>query len=201
VPFVTEALWRELPWPEGAGPRPESLIIARWPAPERTLVDDDAERRMAAFQELVTTVRSLRKEYGIAEGQPVPLLLTAADGLRETLEGQRGALARLARVGELRWDAPAEGTVGAHAVLQGGRVELFLPLADLIDVERERKRLSDESRRLEGQLEGALKRLGNEQFVSKAPAEVVAKERERADALRDQLSKLGEKLGQLGGRA
>jgi valyl-tRNA synthetase len=201
VPFVTEALWAELPWPEGAAPRPESLIIAPWPAPDRALLDDRAEARMSAFQELVTTVRSLRKEYGISEGQQVPLLLSATDGLEETLETQKAALARLARVGELRWGRPTAGMVGAHAVLPGGSAELFLPLEDVIDVQRERKRLADEIRRLSGQLEGALKRLANEQFVAKAPPDVVGKERERSDGLRDQIRKLEEKLGQLGGRA
>jgi valyl-tRNA synthetase len=81
---------------------------------------------------------------------------------------------------------------------------LFLPLEGVIDVERERKRLADETGRLSGQLEGALKRLANEQFVSKAPPDVVGKERERAEGLRDQIRKLEEKLAQLrpsGGRA
>ena len=176
-------------------------MIAPWPTPDRQLIDDAAEARMAAFQELVTTVRSLRKEYGIAEGQPIPLLLTATDGLRQTLEGQRAALARLARVGELRWERPAAGVVGAHAVLQGGSAELFLPLEGIIDVARERARLEGETQRLSGQLEGVLERLDNEQFVAKARPEVVAKERERADALRDQIRKLEEKLGQLRGTA
>ena len=67
MPFVTEALWRQLPWPEGM-PRPEALVIAPWPVADAELVDRDAESRMAAFQELVATVRSLRKEYGIGEG-------------------------------------------------------------------------------------------------------------------------------------
>jgi valyl-tRNA synthetase len=201
VPFVTESLWAELPWPEGAAERPEGLIIAPWPVPDRALIDDRAEATMSAFQDLVTTVRSLRKEYGIGEGQLIPLLVTASDELRGTLETLRAALARLARVGELRWERPAAGTAGAHAVTQGGRIELFLPLEGVIDVPRERKRLAEETQRLEGQLEATLKRLANEQFVSKAPPDVVGKERERAEGLRDQIKKLEEKLGQLGGAA
>lgn len=200
VPFVTEALWRELPWPLDQ-PRPESLIVAPWPAADRGLIDDVAEARMAAFQELVATVRSLRKEYGIAEGQTVALSLMASDGLRETLAAQQGALARLARVGELRWERAAPGTVGAHAVLQGGAAELFLPLAGVIDVDKERGRLQNEIQRLGGQLEGATQRLANEQFVSRAPADVVAKEKERAAGLQDQVRKLEDKLAQLRGFA
>ena len=200
VPFVTESLWRELPWPEGAE-RPEALIIAPWPKPDAALFDADAEAHMTAFQEMVTSVRSLRKEYGIPEGQLIPLSITADGGLKRALDTLKGSLARLARVGELRWERPARGTVGAHAVLQGGRAELFLPLAGVIDVERERERLQTEVQRLEGQLDGASKRLANEQFVSKAPAEVVAKERERVAGLGDQIRKLRDKLVQLQGDA
>ena len=200
VPFVTEELWRGLPWPVGAQ-RPEGLMIAPWPEPDRGLHDRDAESRMAAFQELVTTVRSLRREYGIGEGQMVSLSLAVEDGLRETLESQRGALARLARVGELRWERAARGTVGAHAVLQGGGAELFFPLAGVIDLDRELERLRTEIARLDDQLAGAGKRLANEQFVSRAPEEVVAKERERAERLQDQLGKLREKAALLEGGA
>ena len=200
VPFVTEALWRQLPWPEGMD-RPESLVIAPWPVSDAALVDRDAESRMGTFQELVTTVRTLRKENGIGEGQMIPLSVAAEDGLRETLAAQRSALTRLARVGELTFGRAAPGTVGAHAVLQGGSTEVFLPLEGVIDVKRERERLTGEITRLDGQIEGATKRLSNEQFVSKAPAEVVAKEKERAEGMREQVLKLREKLALLGGGA
>ena len=198
VPFVTEALWRQLPWPAGTA-RPEALIVAPWPVADPALVDRDAESRMAAFQELVTTVRSLRKEYGIGEGQLVPLAVAGEDGLRDTLEAQRGALARLARVGELRFERAAQGTVGAHAVLQGGSTEVFLPLEGVIDLGRERKRLRVEITRLDDQLVGASQRLTNDKFVLRAPADIVAKERERAASLTERLGKLREKLTLLGG--
>lgn len=131
----------------------------------------------------------------------IPLSVAAEDGLRETLAAQRSALTRLARVGELTFGRAAPGTVGAHAVLQGGSTEVFLPLEGVIDVKRERERLTGEITRLDGQIEGATKRLSNEQFVSKAPAEVVAKEKERAEGMREQVLKLREKLALLGGGA
>ena len=198
VPFVTEALWQQLPWPEGTS-RPESLVIAPWPVADHELMDEDSEGRMAAFQELVATVRSLRKEYGIGEGQLIPLAIASEAGFRDTLEAQRGALARLARVGELRFERAAEGAVGAHAVLRGGSTEVFLPLEGVIDLDRERERLREEILRLDGQLTGVSERLGNEQFTSRAPEDVVAKARERAVSLTEQISKLREKLTLLGG--
>jgi valyl-tRNA synthetase len=199
VPFVTEALWRELPWPEGQS-RPEALIVAPWPIPDPTFRDPAGETSMAAFQELVGEVRRLRKEYGVAEGQGIPLVLWGDGELRRTVEAQRGALARLARVDEVRWERARAGTVGAHAVLKGGGMELFLPLEGVIDVARERTRMQEEIGRKEGQLDAGQKRLANEQFVSRARPDVVAKERERAAQLTDELAKLREKLALLEGR-
>jgi valyl-tRNA synthetase len=199
VPFVTEALWRELPWPEGAA-RPEALIIAPWPVPDATLRDPSAEASMGAFQELVGEVRRMRKEYGVGEGQAVPLALWGEGDLRATVDAQRGALARLAKVDQVRRERARAGSVGAHAVLKGGALEVFLPLEGVIDVARERDRLKEEIARKEGQLDAGQKRLGNEQFVSRARPDVVAKERERAAGLADELGKLGEKLALLEGR-
>ena len=76
---------------------------------------------------------------------------------------------------------------------------MFLPLEGVIDVGRERERLREETTRLEGQLTGASQRLANDQFMSRAPAEVVAKERERAANLAERIGKLREKLTLLGG--
>ena len=199
VPFVTEALWRELPWPEGVG-RPEALIVAPWPVPDPAFRDSRAEASMAAFQELVEKVRSLRKEYGIGEGQGIPLVLWGDGDLKTTVEAQRGALARLAKVDDVRWERASAGTVGAHAVLQGGGTELFLPLAGVIDVAREQERLQAEIGRLDGQLAKARGRLANEQFVTRARTDVVAKERARALGMEEQLTKLREKLALLVGR-
>ncbi|HSR43208.1 MAG TPA: class I tRNA ligase family protein, partial [Longimicrobiales bacterium] len=199
IPFVTTALWDRLPWPEGAQ-RPEELMIAPWPAPDRARVDEDAEAGIGALQELVSQVRSLRKEYGVPEGEEVAVALTGApETMRATLDARGGAVRRLARVGEVRVDGAGEGSVGAHAVLGDG-TELFLPLEDVIDLDRERSRLRDEIDELQEQLGRVRERLANEQFVEKAPAEVVDREREKARSFEEQVEKLESKLAALSGR-
>src|SRR5690606_27494878 len=110
------------------------------------------------------------------------------------------ALARLARVDEVRWEPARAGAVGAHAVLKGGAMELFLPLEGVIDLARERARLREEIERKEGQLAGGRGRLANEQFVSRARPDVVEKERERVAGLEEELVKLRDKLALLEGR-
>ena len=200
VPFVTEALWRELPWPESVW-RPDTLVTAPWPRADATLRDEHSEAHMGAFQELVGAVRSLRKEYGVAEGQLIPLVIWANGDLRATVGAQRTALARLAKVDRLRWGRAGPDTVGAHAVLQGGELELFLPLEGVIDLDREHSRMHEEISRKERQLAQTDERLANEQFVSRAPPDVVNRERERAISLGEELAKLREKLTTLGSPA
>jgi len=198
VPFVSEHLWDRIPWPRGQE-RPEFLPVAPWPGPEPELEDASAEAEMRDFQELVTTVRSLRKEYGVGEGAPVSLVLTGApDAFRASLDSSGARLKELSRVQDLTFGRAPVGGVGASAVLGNG-TEVFLPLKGLVDLDRERERLSREIERLAGQLRGTEKKLANEEFVTRAPEEVVEKEREKASTFRDQRDKLREKLAVLGG--
>jgi valyl-tRNA synthetase len=88
--------------------------------------------------------------------------------------------------------------VGAHAVLKNG-VELFVPLEGVIDLDRERMRLREEIAKLEGLHAGTSKKLDNEAFVARAPADVVQKERDRLAQLAEQRTKLGVKLAALEG--
>ena len=203
TPFVTSALWERLPWPAGVN-RPEALIVAPWPEVDPTLVDEDSEGRLGELQELVTEVRSLRKEYSIPEGSGVTLKLSAVEGaFKAVLEDQGTTLQRLAKVEtcELNGEGsghPADGAgaVGAHAVLKNG-VEVFIPLEGVIDVARERERLKEEIDRLDAQVEGARTKLSNDGFVKGAPPEIVDREREKQRSFEEQLNKLRGKLSSL----
>jgi valyl-tRNA synthetase len=189
VPFVTEHLWDRVPWPEGEA-RPASLQVAPWPEAEPSLEDPSAEEAFQALQALVVSVRSLRKEYGVGEGASVELVLAGApEAFRRSVEAEAARIRQLARVASLEFGDPAGRGVGATAVLQNG-TEVFLPLEGLVDVARERGRLRKEIERLEGQLEGAERKLANEKFTARAPAEVVDREREKAAVFREQRDKL-----------
>jgi valyl-tRNA synthetase len=167
---------------------------APWPERDVSREDGDAEERMGSLQEVITQVRRLRKEYGVPEGAEVDVDLSGVpDSFRDTLMSEQVAVRRLARVGSVRVGDAHPGSAGAHAVLGNG-TELFLPLEGVIDLDREKARLGDEIKRLSNQLEGTRKKLENQGFLEKAPAEVVAREREKADSFREQLDKLTEKL-------
>ena len=197
MPFVTSALWEQLPWP--GAPRPEALMVAPWPEVEGELRDPDAGGRMGALQELITSVRSLRKEYGVPEGEEVEIALASEEApFRETVEREGTALSRLSRVRAVRWERAVGKGIGAHAVLTNG-AELFLPLEGVIDLGRERERLRQEIGRLTGQVRASEAKLSREDFVRKAPAEVVEREREKARTQQEQLTKLSLKLSLLEG--
>jgi valyl-tRNA synthetase len=192
VPFVSAALWERLP--STGLERPESLVIAPWPEPDPALANEEAEGRVRALQELITQVRSLRKEYGVPEGGEVEIALAGeSPAFRETVDSESTALARLSRVRAARWERAAEGAIGAHAVLSSG-VELFIPLEGVIDLARERQRLEQEIAKLDGLVRGAEARLSNPSFVERARPDVVEKEREKAKSQGEQLAKLKEKL-------
>ena len=196
VPFVTEHLWDRIPWPEGVD-RPQNLSVAPWPGPESAKEDSDAEASITRFQELVTTVRSLRKEYGVGEGARVALVLGGVSEERQAdLMGERVTLEQLARVSDLIFGGSEGRGVGANAVLKDG-TELFIPLEGLLDLEWERQRLRSEIGRLDGQLQGAEKKLANPSFVERAPEEVIQKERDKSTVFRDQRDKLLQKLSAL----
>ena len=207
--------------PAEAAARPAALPLAPWPVMEARWLDEGAEATFAAFQELVAETRSLRKEYGVGEGAEVAIVLIGAPaGFRASVEAEARRLHQFARVARVTFDegegeregegedggeagnhaagqpGGEAGGVGATAVLKNG-TELFLPLEGLIDLDRERERLAREIDRLSAQLRGAEAKLSNENFTGRAPAEVVAKEREKAETFRQQRDTLQEKLDSL----
>jgi valyl-tRNA synthetase len=195
MPFLSETLWTRLPLPEGQQ-REESLVLARWPEPRPEREDATAELRMTALMELIDAVRGIRSDSQVPEDAEISVHIGHTSvNLRAALQSEGRALRRLARVSELHAhdDGLAHGVPGAIALLRGGE-EVFIPLADVIDLTRERLRIGKEVDRLSGALTATEAKLANEQFVARAPAEVVAKEREKAAAYREQRDRLAAKL-------
>jgi valyl-tRNA synthetase len=197
VPFITETVWQRLPRRLGDAP---SIMVARWPEPRPEWEDDDAEQRMSELQAVIGAVRNLRSEYGVQPAQRVRVRVAGASPLLvETLSGSARSLADLARVEEVGFDR-VPGEVGASAVLVSG-AEIFLPLEGVIDLAKERGRLRAELDRVEGMIAGTRGRLENERFVSRAPVEVVRKEREKLASLEEQRAKLSGTYAALEGAA
>jgi len=193
MPFVTEALWRRFP----ARPADASISVAPWPRPDCRAEDAAALREFGLVQELVGAIRGIRAEYGVQPGQPVRVVVSRDGGAPDPALGrERATVSRLAKVSELAFREPTE-RVGGHAVLSDG-TSVFVPLGDAIDVGRECGRLSSEVDRLGQLVTSQEKKLGNVQFVSRAPADVVDRERQKLAGWREQREVLVRKRELLG---
>ncbi len=194
VPFISEELWQKLP----GRTADDLLAVAAWPAVRAGLVNARAEQEFALVQEAIAAIRNIRAEYRLSpKARPGAAVTSKTDAARRAFEGERETIARLGQLGELGFDGRAARVAGAHAVLADGS-EVFVALADAIDVQQECRRLSTELNRLDQQLSGLAVKLTNQNFVARAPAEVVAKEREKERAWRDQRQALADKLRSLG---
>src|SRR5438105_530348 len=193
VPFLTEELWQMLPGRQAD----DLLAVATWPTVPSTFPKLARDSEFARVQEAISKIRAIRAEYRV----PPKTRLAAAikprsESIRAAFDGERDTIVRLAQLSELQLDGGLHGA-GAHAVLGDGS-EVFVALADAIDLRQECQRLLGELTRLEQQLAALDAKLTNKNFIARAPAEVVAKEREKERAWRDQRQALADKLKSLG---
>jgi valyl-tRNA synthetase len=196
VPFVTEAIWQQLP-----SHQPDTFITtARWPQ-ARTGVAADRAREFDLVRETVSALRQIRAEYAVPPGKSIEAVAVAANGSSANMGrvfAEEGPLfERLSRA-ELRVEREAPSGAAAHAVLTGG-TSLVVPLAGLVDVQKECARLQGELTSLEKQLTSLESRLGNEKFVSKAPPDVVDAERKKLGEWSARRQQLREKVQALCG--
>jgi valyl-tRNA synthetase len=183
MPFVTEELWQALPH-DG-----ECLATASWPKAKKAWFDAESEREVSFLQEVVVAVRNLRAENNLPPGKKVPITIRGTDAqldLVQRLEAPIQALARLESI-ELSRDGQRPA-VAASAVVHGA--EIFLPLEGLKDLDEERVRLASQAAKLLDDLEGVRRKLRNQDFLTKARADVVEKERQRFVQLEETLEKL-----------
>ena len=192
MPFLTEEIWQKLPH-EG-----ESIMIAPWPSDFMPFVNDAAEKQMTAIMETIKTVRNLRAEVNAAPGKKSEVILRFSDvemqGVFEENEGYMMALASADPVTFLELGAnPPENAMAG--VVNG--VEIYLPLKGLIDVEKESARLAKESEKLEKEIKRLAGKLGNQGFLAKAPAEVIAGEKEKLAGYEEKKKSVEERLAYL----
>src|SRR5207302_304741 len=181
VPFITEELWQKLPGRKAD----ELLVTASWPAPRTELEDPRADQEFARVKTAIEQIRSIRAEYRVSPKTRLRATIVArGNDKAATFDGERDTIVRLAQLESLTLDGVPHG-VGAHAVLGDGS-EVVVALEGAVDIRTECRRLSEEKDRLEKQLQSLAARLTNESFVSRAPQDVVAKEREKEKAWRDQ---------------
>jgi len=200
MPFVTEVIWQALPGlarsETGQSKGGEALIVARWPEPEATLLDDEAEGQMESTMALIRSIRNRRAEYDVTPGKRIPALVAAGDAA-QWLGEQRAVLCALAKLDPNRLTIePTLEPPDQAATVVVGDVVGYLPLAGLVDLEAERERLSSELTKIEARIARSESLLAGE-FAQKAPAHVVQRERDKLADLQTEQAKLRERLAAL----
>ncbi len=194
MPFITEELWHRLR-PRAAG---DACIVAAWPEPNPAETDPEAAETFALLQELVSGVRGIRSQYGVAPSKPIEAHLNLGDAaLAETLRPHGAYFEQLANVDRLTIGHGIAKPAASAAVVVGVH-EVFVPLAGMIDLDAERDRLRKAIGEKEQFRTSVERKLGNEQFTSRAPAEVVERERQKAADADAEIAKLQANLDDLG---
>jgi valyl-tRNA synthetase len=200
MPFVTEEVWQHLrqaalgdrPTHQQQSDWPDSLIIAPWPQAART--DEAAERQMLLMMEAIRAVRNARAEFNVKPEKKMASMIVAGDNAH-LFESHRAEMAMLARLNERdlvvldKIETPPKKALS----LVLGAVTVYLPFAQMVDLEAERARLTQELAEVRDQIERSEKLLGSD-FGRKAPALVVQKERDKLTDLVQKQAKLHEQL-------
>jgi len=192
MPFITEELWSVT----AATPRAGLLALGEWPVHEG-LDDDNAEAEIGWVIDLVNAIRSLRAEMNITAATPLALI-GATDETRARAGRWTDFLKRLARVSEIEFaDVSPQGSV--QLVVRGEVAAL--PLKGIIDVAAEQARLEKEIAKVDADIKRVDAKLGNPEFVRKAPEEIIDGEREKREEAEDRRAKLMDALERLKGAA
>jgi valyl-tRNA synthetase len=200
MPFVTEAVWQHLyaEVPEDQRPAP-ALILARWPAAEAGagLRDAAAEDDFGLIQEIVTRIRDARKQAEVEKEHRVQVIL--AGGAKTSLLKQQAALIeQLARTEPPRIERRLAAKPDQAMALVAGGVEIYLPLAGMLDLAKEAARLDAQIAVTRAAIERSRRVLDNPSFVSRARPDVVQQERDALAAAEDTLAKLSARRQELG---
>ena len=188
MPFVTEEIWQALPH-EG-----ESIMVAKFPEAKASAIDPEAEAEMDVVMDAVRAIRNLRAELGAAPGKSVDAMAVADAQTRPLFERNAESLKSLARVGELRFvDSIAEDEKSRYMSAHMPGLDLYVEVAGLIDIDKELARIDSELAGIEKELSRSSGKLSNQQFTSRAPAQVVEKERRIVAELTDKKQKLTER--------
>jgi valyl-tRNA synthetase len=227
MPFVTEAAWQHLVRGQGSGvrgqgdtetrrhgdtetdnrittqhpksPAPQALIVAPYPQHDSQWIDESVERDWELTQEIVRGIRNIRNERGVEPARWIEAIIVAGDKTA-MLESQRAIISRLARVdaNKLALHESLREPPQQVATFVVGGVETHLPLAGMVDLAEERARLQKELERAEADVQRRRAKLANENFVSRAPAAVVQKERDALHESEATAAKLRERISALG---
>jgi valyl-tRNA synthetase len=193
MPFITEEIWQALP-----GQRPTASIMqADYPDGKCLPVDDEGTARMDLVMDVIRSIRNIRGEMDVPPGRQIAAVLDCkSTEVVSILERGSSAIRMLGKIGDLTVGHGVERPEQA-ATQVVGEVEIFLPLAGLVDIAEEEKRLQKEIAKVQKDVDLFTKKLSNEKFVANAPAHVLEKDRGKLKDAEEKLGILTASLGKI----
>jgi valyl-tRNA synthetase len=177
MPFITEEIWQRVA--PLAGKTGDTVMLQPYPIADQEKVDEDAEADVQWLQLIIEGIRNIRGEMNIAPSKKIPVLFkNGSETDKARLAQNEQLLSSLAKLESITWLSSGD-TAPAAATQLAGEMEILVPMADLIDKDAELARLSKEIEKLNKELASIKGKLGNANFVDRAPAAVVEKEQQR----------------------
>ena len=191
MPFITEELYQKLPVHE------ETIMRTAWPKPQACYAFESEAAQMEAAMEIVRGIRNLRAEMKVPPAQRISMRLVAQEAAAGSLQSIMPYLLRLAGAEDAVVTTDAAGVNRNDVRLTCAAADVYIPLASLVDLDKERARVEKEIERVQGEIDRARGKLANERFVSKAPAAVVEEERRKLAVAQEMLEKLRQRRADL----
>lgn len=186
MPFITEEIWQKLGLDE------ETIMLSEFPTENKKYVDLAAEKEFDYLKEIVNAIRNIRGEANVSPAKKIEVIFKIInDGEKEILEHNAKILDKLANVEKYEFNTEIPALVGFKLV---ETTEIYVPLADLIDKEKEIAKLEKDIQKTQKELDRVLGKLSNEKFLSKAPKEVIDKENGIKEELENKIAKFKESI-------
>ncbi|QXM07448.1 valine--tRNA ligase [Crassaminicella indica] len=189
MPFITEEIWQHL-----STTKEESVMISQWPKYDDAYVFEKEEKDMELIMDAIRSIRNIRAEMNVAASKKAKVIVVASEDAYKAIDTGKSYFMTLASASEVvlqseKKDIPEDAM---SAVVAGA--EIFLPLDELVDFEKEMERLQKEKEKLEKELKRVNGKLSNQGFLAKAPANVVEEERQKQEKYQSMMDKVLERI-------
>jgi valyl-tRNA synthetase len=191
MPFITEEIYTHL------DAEYESITISKWPEHDESINDKEAEQMMSYIIDAIRSIRNVRAEMNVPPSRKAKLMAYVTEEAKNAFKLGTGYFEKLASASELDLLASKEGIPENSVSVVTSGAEIYIPLLDLVDREKELERLNKEKDKLLSEIDRVEKKLTNERFVSKAPAEVVEEEKAKGEKYKDMLNAVLQRIENL----
>lgn len=186
MPFITEEIWQKLQTGE------ETIMLSDFPKEEKEFINIDAEKEFDYLKEIISAIRNIRGEANVSPSKKIEVIFKTADeNAKNILQNNVKILDKLANVEKYEFNVEIPKLVGFRLV---DTTEIFVPLAELIDLDKEIEKLEKSIEKAQVELDKVLKKLSNESFVNRAKPEAVEKERRIKEELENKIAKFKESM-------